>query len=278
MRCPKCGKENPDINRFCNNCGEILEPQQTKKLKCPKCGTENEQGYTFCNKCGSYLEQPSNDFFNQPQSNFGGNSSNQTKKCERCGETNDINAKKCTLCGNEFTQENKTTEQNNQSFNNNQGNQEGTRKCPKCGADVPEGNKYCIKCGASVDPQNNINKFSSNSTAPQKPSTSKSMIFGIIALVLCTVCCVFYITIIASFVFAVLGLVYANKEKDITNNSQRVAGLITSIIALCIDILFVIFLIIGISLGDDIYDYLPDNLPIDNMVIIFRSIKYLFIR
>ena len=44
MICQKCGKENPDTNKFCGGCGEILKktsPNNALKMDdvliCPKC-------------------------------------------------------------------------------------------------------------------------------------------------------------------------------------------------------------------------------------------------
>ncbi len=49
MKCTKCGTENPDGAKFCNECGGKLE------IVCPKCGTSNSPGSKFCNECGHNL-------------------------------------------------------------------------------------------------------------------------------------------------------------------------------------------------------------------------------
>lgn len=49
-KCPKCGFENPDIAKFCNECGIKLG-----ETKCPKCGFENTSIAKFCNECGTAL-------------------------------------------------------------------------------------------------------------------------------------------------------------------------------------------------------------------------------
>ena len=52
MNCPKCGTENPDGAKFCNECAAKLE------LVCPQCGTSNIPGSKFCNECGHDLRKP----------------------------------------------------------------------------------------------------------------------------------------------------------------------------------------------------------------------------
>ena len=51
MKCPKCGSDNIDKAKFCNECGQNLE------LKCPRCGVTNPPGSNFCNDCGHDLTQ-----------------------------------------------------------------------------------------------------------------------------------------------------------------------------------------------------------------------------
>ena len=58
MKCPKCGIENPEGQKFCGNCGESLdEPPQARLglVKCPNCGFDNPQGRRFCADCGSMI-------------------------------------------------------------------------------------------------------------------------------------------------------------------------------------------------------------------------------
>jgi hypothetical protein len=53
MQCPKCGFDNIDKAKFCNECG------QNQELKCPGCGVTNPPGSKFCNDCGHDLTQSS---------------------------------------------------------------------------------------------------------------------------------------------------------------------------------------------------------------------------
>ena len=49
MRCRHCQSDNPDLSRFCDNCGESLAPV------CPGCGTPARAGARFCGQCGTRL-------------------------------------------------------------------------------------------------------------------------------------------------------------------------------------------------------------------------------
>ena len=49
MRCPSCGKPNPDNNKFCGDCGVALV------LKCPSCGRQSPASKRFCGDCGAPL-------------------------------------------------------------------------------------------------------------------------------------------------------------------------------------------------------------------------------
>jgi class 3 adenylate cyclase len=53
MKCPKCGFENLDKAKFCNECGNKLE------IPCPNCSTGNPPGSKFCYECGHDLVLPS---------------------------------------------------------------------------------------------------------------------------------------------------------------------------------------------------------------------------
>jgi len=58
MKCPNCGTENPEGQKFCGNCGGNLdEPRQARLglVKCPNCGFDNREGKRFCADCGSMI-------------------------------------------------------------------------------------------------------------------------------------------------------------------------------------------------------------------------------
>ena len=53
MRCSRCGAENPDRAKFCEECASAL------MRRCPACGTENSPTAKFCVECAKPLERPS---------------------------------------------------------------------------------------------------------------------------------------------------------------------------------------------------------------------------
>lgn len=54
MKCLKCGMENPDNNKYCVGCGELLEEAE-EKCFCTKCGAENTKNSKYCVTCGQSL-------------------------------------------------------------------------------------------------------------------------------------------------------------------------------------------------------------------------------
>jgi class 3 adenylate cyclase/predicted ATPase len=49
MKCAKCGAENRDGAKFCNECAAPIE------ASCPSCGSRNKPGAKFCDECGTSL-------------------------------------------------------------------------------------------------------------------------------------------------------------------------------------------------------------------------------
>src|SRR6516165_7742514 len=49
MKCAKCGAENREDAKFCNECAAPIE------ASCPKCGSRNKAGAKFCDECGTSL-------------------------------------------------------------------------------------------------------------------------------------------------------------------------------------------------------------------------------
>ena len=50
MRCSKCGVENAENSRFCDQCATPL------KKRCPKCSFDNAPAARFCSQCATALE------------------------------------------------------------------------------------------------------------------------------------------------------------------------------------------------------------------------------
>ena len=59
MRCPDCGKKNPDTRKFCIECGKDLEKvrlrAQSVEYICPKCGHKGPSEEKFCEICGAQM-------------------------------------------------------------------------------------------------------------------------------------------------------------------------------------------------------------------------------
>ena len=80
--CPKCGFQNPQTSKFCNNCGTTMQPAaqaQAATVKCPKCGTENPTTAKFCVNCGNAMQA--------------------TVKCPKCETEVPTGTKFCPNCG-----------------------------------------------------------------------------------------------------------------------------------------------------------------------------------
>jgi membrane protease subunit (stomatin/prohibitin family) len=80
--CPKCGFQNTQTSKFCNNCGTTLQPAAQAgagTVNCPKCGTANAAGAKFCVNCGNSLQE--------------------TVKCPKCKADVPVGTKFCPDCG-----------------------------------------------------------------------------------------------------------------------------------------------------------------------------------
>jgi hypothetical protein len=55
MYCSRCGTNNREGSKFCNNCGVQLTPPD---ITCPACGIVNPSKNAFCNNCGARLKPP----------------------------------------------------------------------------------------------------------------------------------------------------------------------------------------------------------------------------
>ena len=61
MKCPRCGHESPQGERFCGQCAAPLASV------CPSCGAANPDANKFCGQCASPLEKPHVPRFATPQ-------------------------------------------------------------------------------------------------------------------------------------------------------------------------------------------------------------------
>jgi ribosomal protein L40E len=53
--CLKCGNKNPDINKFCGQCGQALYPPPA--VQCPRCLVMMPSNMSFCGRCGFSLKK-----------------------------------------------------------------------------------------------------------------------------------------------------------------------------------------------------------------------------
>ena len=81
-----------------------------KKIKCPTCGNELPENAKFCLECGTKIVL------------LGENE----MICPACGKKTP-KGKFCMECG-----------------------QPLARRCPNCGAEVPQGGKFCLECGTRL--------------------------------------------------------------------------------------------------------------------------------
>jgi hypothetical protein len=63
MNCPKCGKDNPSDNKFCDNCGNEIAaapaaptPVPATAGECPECKHVNPPDSAFCENCGAPVQ------------------------------------------------------------------------------------------------------------------------------------------------------------------------------------------------------------------------------
>ena len=54
MKCPSCGRDNPDGTGVCGGCGQPLVSVRA----CPRCGHANPQTNRSCENCGLSLTEP----------------------------------------------------------------------------------------------------------------------------------------------------------------------------------------------------------------------------
>ncbi len=77
--CPKCGFQNQQTAKFCNNCSAPMQGQAQGTITCPKCGSSSVAGTKFCADCGTALQA--------------------MIKCAKCGAEAPAKTKFCPNCG-----------------------------------------------------------------------------------------------------------------------------------------------------------------------------------
>ena len=143
MKCKNCGYENPDTAKFCNECGEKLEPETV----CPECGCKNKAGAKFCNECGYRFHK------NNAHQTDVSTREQEYKTCSKCGGKNPKGTIMCRNCGNYLLLPPKPLSKNAPEEKPN--NQNSARKCPNCGYEVGE-NDICDSCGYDVTKEKDV--------------------------------------------------------------------------------------------------------------------------
>jgi class 3 adenylate cyclase len=82
MRCSKCGVENLEGLKFCNECGTALT------AVCVSCGFGNQPTAKFCGQCGTSLERSVPDYVAEPLAKLAGERRHLTVMfCDLVGST-----------------------------------------------------------------------------------------------------------------------------------------------------------------------------------------------
>lgn len=58
-KCPKCHNVVNETDKFCPDCGLLLEKKETCDVACKNCNHKNESAASFCEKCGTSLNESS---------------------------------------------------------------------------------------------------------------------------------------------------------------------------------------------------------------------------
>lgn len=85
-KCDKCGYENRDAAKFCNDCGAPLAKRPSADVEpsvCPACGAVAVNGAKFCGVCGRKLDDPAA----------------RSTACLECGYVNEKDSEFCGRCG-----------------------------------------------------------------------------------------------------------------------------------------------------------------------------------
>ena len=134
--------------------------------------------------------------------------------------------------------------------------------CNNCGTVCNDDAKFCRNCGTALTTQSNAQNNTSQygytqyqqpqyqqvyvmpETFPGKGLGIAGMVVGIVSLVLT---CLFYFSLPAAITGAILSGVSLSKSKAVgAENKMAVAGLVCSIIALGIALIFVVIMIMSI--------------------------------
>lgn len=125
--------------------------------------------------------------------------------------------------------------------------------CPNCGTQNPDGTVFCAGCGTNLNAQQAPAQqpvyqqpvYRQPASVPGKGAGITGMVLGIVALVMF---CVWYISIPCAIIGAALSGVSMKKAQEAgTKNGMAVAGLVCSVIALAICVIYIILVAAAVA-------------------------------
>lgn len=176
-------------------------------MKCPNCNTELPEGVVFCTECGSRIVAAP-----APQPEV---SAAEPAAREAVPET----APEAPVTP--PTPPAAPTGVTNNSVN---------ATCPYCGAVLPMGAVVCPNCGGSIA----YKSRPADGDASKNGYAVAGMVLGIISLLCC-----------GNLLTAILGLIFGIKGRKSQKKGMATAGIVTSVIAIVLAVIFFIFCFVG---------------------------------
>lgn len=132
-------------------------------------------------------------------------------------------------------------------------------RCKICGSDNSSGSKYCTSCGALIE--NNIYSEKNEELGivnyQKEQHGTAAMILGLISLILGLMCCLGWISIIASIATGIGAIVFSSMSLKSKSKGQAIAGMVLGILGLIIGLLMLFF-----TLTADIWlQWFEENYP-----------------
>lgn len=171
--CPGCGAENPIGSSFCVSCGKAIpkdaSPLDETKMLCPNCGATISKGVRFCTSCGKPVEISSvtlseaspkvmqlNENAAQPYAGIP-MPGIPMPAAEGIDQVHNAEAQDYDHMQNAVAQDYDHMQNADDSDYDHVQNAEpagnadqGSVKCPQCGADLESDAVFCVNCGAKV--------------------------------------------------------------------------------------------------------------------------------
>ncbi|MEM2838918.1 MAG: zinc ribbon domain-containing protein [Thermoplasmata archaeon] len=142
QRCPECGSELDEGDRFCRKCGVVLSDEFKEELfQCSSCGRIVSSSERICS-CGALLLDPGESICSE----CGHPVSPNDRSCPNCGRLRIIELLVCPSCGKEVSPS---------DFECDCGaifqDMIERIECPECGAIVDLEDNFCRTCGIQFE-------------------------------------------------------------------------------------------------------------------------------